>query len=72
MVVGERPAVHALCVEAATRVILARFSAFLQQSGEVDKDIHYADLQPLPAARWPSGSPGAERSEYASIRGAAK
>lgn len=43
-----------------------------QQSGEVDKDIHYADLQPLPAARWPSGSPGAERSEYASIRGAAK
>ncbi|POI22062.1 hypothetical protein CIB84_014191 [Bambusicola thoracicus] len=43
-----------------------------QQSSEVDKDIHYADLQPLPAARWPSRSPGAERSEYASIRGAAK
>ncbi|NXK47131.1 SHPS1 phosphatase, partial [Chauna torquata] len=39
------------------------------QSSEVDKDIHYADLQPLPAARQ---DPGAERSEYASIRGAAK
>ncbi|XP_010720662.1 signal-regulatory protein delta-like isoform X1 [Meleagris gallopavo] len=43
-----------------------------QRSSEVDKDIHYADLQPLPAARRPSRSPGAERSEYASIRGAAK
>ncbi|NXI63089.1 SHPS1 phosphatase, partial [Anseranas semipalmata] len=43
-----------------------------QQSSEVHKDIHYADLQPLPAARRPGGSPGAERSEYASIRGAAK
>ncbi|XP_072206709.1 uncharacterized protein [Excalfactoria chinensis] len=43
-----------------------------QQSSEVDKDIHYADLQPLPAARWPSRRHGAERSEYASIRGAAK
>ncbi|NXJ07154.1 SIRB2 protein, partial [Odontophorus gujanensis] len=52
--------------------ILARFSAFLQQSNDVNKDIHYADLQPLPTARWPNSSPGAECSEYASIRGAAK
>ncbi|NWI70277.1 SHPS1 phosphatase, partial [Todus mexicanus] len=37
-----------------------------------DNDIHYADLQPLPAARWHGGSPGAARSEYASVRVAAK
>ncbi|XP_015737445.2 uncharacterized protein LOC107323148 isoform X1 [Coturnix japonica] len=43
-----------------------------QQSSEVDKDIHYADLQPLPAARWPSRRHGTEHSEYASIRAAAK
>ncbi|XP_065610586.1 tyrosine-protein phosphatase non-receptor type substrate 1-like [Cyrtonyx montezumae] len=43
-----------------------------QQSSDVNKDIHYADLQPLPTARWPNRSPDAERSEYASIRGAAK
>ncbi|XP_066834669.1 uncharacterized protein [Anser cygnoides] len=43
-----------------------------QQSSEQDKDIHYADLQPLPEAPQRSRSPGADRSEYASIRGAAK
>ncbi|XP_021272721.1 uncharacterized protein LOC110408396 isoform X3 [Numida meleagris] len=43
-----------------------------QRSSKVDKDIHYADLEPLPAAQWPSRSPGAERSEYASLRRAAK
>ncbi|XP_040432089.1 uncharacterized protein LOC121079217 isoform X5 [Cygnus olor] len=43
-----------------------------QQSSEQDKDIHYADLQPLPEAPQRSQSPGADRSEYASIRGAAK
>ncbi|OXB67830.1 hypothetical protein ASZ78_005512 [Callipepla squamata] len=47
------------------------FSTFLQQSSDVNKDIHYADLQPLPAAWRPNRSPDAERSEYASIRGAA-
>ncbi|NXL93120.1 SHPS1 phosphatase, partial [Alectura lathami] len=43
-----------------------------QPSSEVDRDIHYADLQPLPMARSPGRSPGAELTEYASIRGAAK
>ncbi|OXB78517.1 UNVERIFIED_CONTAM: hypothetical protein H355_007547 [Colinus virginianus] len=43
-----------------------------EQSSDGNKDIHYADLQPLPAARRPNRSPDAEHSEYASIRGAAK
>ncbi|NWZ26505.1 SHPS1 phosphatase, partial [Asarcornis scutulata] len=41
------------------------------QSSE-QKDIHYADLQPLREAPQRSQSPGADRSEYASIRAAAK
>uniref|UniRef100_A0A8C0AR53 Ig-like domain-containing protein n=1 Tax=Buteo japonicus TaxID=224669 RepID=A0A8C0AR53_9AVES len=36
------------------------------------EDIHYADLQPLPAAPRHSRTPGAACSEYASIRVAAK
>uniref|UniRef100_A0A8C3C9T0 Ig-like domain-containing protein n=1 Tax=Cairina moschata TaxID=8855 RepID=A0A8C3C9T0_CAIMO len=43
-----------------------------QQSREQDKDIHYADLQPLHEAPQRSQSPGTDRSEYASIRAAAK
>ncbi|NXJ40543.1 SHPS1 phosphatase, partial [Ciconia maguari] len=43
-----------------------------QQSSKLDNDIHYADLQPLPAAPRHSRSPGAACSEYASIRIAAK
>ncbi|KAM9528017.1 uncharacterized protein ACIB01_014756 [Guaruba guarouba] len=42
-----------------------------QQSSKED-DIHYADLQPLPAAPQPGRSPGTACSEYASIRVAAK
>uniref|UniRef100_A0A8B9TC54 Ig-like domain-containing protein n=1 Tax=Anas platyrhynchos TaxID=8839 RepID=A0A8B9TC54_ANAPL len=42
-----------------------------QQSSE-QKDIHYADLQPLREAPQRSQSPGTDRSEYASIRAAAK
>ncbi|XP_074878003.1 uncharacterized protein LOC142027530 isoform X2 [Buteo buteo] len=41
-----------------------------QQSSK--EDIHYADLQPLPAAPRHSRTPGAACSEYASIRVAAK
>ncbi|NXJ82827.1 SHPS1 phosphatase, partial [Trogon melanurus] len=43
-----------------------------QQSRKEDNDIHYADLQPLPAAPWRGRSPGATCSEYASVRVAAK
>ncbi|KAM9178091.1 uncharacterized protein V3H86_009944 isoform 3-T3 [Mergus octosetaceus] len=43
-----------------------------QQSSEQDKDIHYADLQPLREVPQRSQSPGTDRSEYASIRAAAK
>lgn len=48
------------------------FCAFLQQSSKEDNDIHYADLQPLPAAPWHGRSPGTACSEYASVRVAAK
>ncbi|PKU32241.1 tyrosine-protein phosphatase non-receptor type substrate hypothetical protein [Limosa lapponica baueri] len=43
-----------------------------QQSSKEDNYIHYADLQPLPAARRHIRSPDAACSEYASIRVAAK
>ncbi|XP_059683384.1 signal-regulatory protein beta-1-like [Gavia stellata] len=43
-----------------------------QQSSKEDNSIHYADLQPLPAAPQHSRSPGTACSEYASIRVAAK
>ncbi|NXY78441.1 SHPS1 phosphatase, partial [Glareola pratincola] len=43
-----------------------------QQSSKEDNYIHYADLQPLPAAPRHVGSPGTACSEYASIRVAAK
>ncbi|XP_042656922.1 signal-regulatory protein beta-1-like isoform X2 [Tyto alba] len=43
-----------------------------QKTSKEDNDIHYADLQPLPAARQRGRSPGAACSEYASIRVAAK
>ncbi|XP_075295146.1 tyrosine-protein phosphatase non-receptor type substrate 1-like isoform X2 [Opisthocomus hoazin] len=43
-----------------------------QQRGEEDGDIHYADLQPLPAAPRHGRSAGAACSEYASVRVAAK
>ncbi|XP_074012908.1 uncharacterized protein [Numenius arquata] len=43
-----------------------------QQSSKEDNYIHYADLQPLPAARRHVRSPDAACSEYASIRVAAK
>ncbi|NXQ95211.1 SHPS1 phosphatase, partial [Sagittarius serpentarius] len=43
-----------------------------QRSSKEANDIHYADLQPLPAAPRHSRSPGAACSEYASIRVAAK
>ncbi|XP_050763354.1 signal-regulatory protein gamma-like [Gymnogyps californianus] len=43
-----------------------------QQSSKEDNDIHYADLQPLPAAPWHGRSPGTACSEYASVRVAAK
>ncbi|NXD66640.1 SHPS1 phosphatase, partial [Eolophus roseicapillus] len=46
--------------------------ALPQQSSKEDNDIHYADLQPLPAAPQHGRSPGTARSEYASIRVAAK
>ncbi|NXG69118.1 SHPS1 phosphatase, partial [Baryphthengus martii] len=46
--------------------------ASLQQSSKEDNDIHYADLQPLPAAPWGGRSPGPACSEYASVRVAAK
>ncbi|NXF53867.1 SIRB1 protein, partial [Oceanites oceanicus] len=49
-----------------------RLCALLQQSSKEDNDIHYADLQPLPAAPRHGRSPGAACSEYASIRVAAK
>ncbi|XP_061865202.1 signal-regulatory protein beta-1-like [Colius striatus] len=43
-----------------------------QQSTKEDNDIHYADLQPLPAGAWPGPSPGTGCSEYASVRVAAQ
>ncbi|XP_032054550.1 tyrosine-protein phosphatase non-receptor type substrate 1-like [Aythya fuligula] len=43
-----------------------------QQQSSEQKDIHYADLQPLHEAPQRSQSPGTDRSEYASIRAAAK
>ncbi|NXN41651.1 SHPS1 phosphatase, partial [Rhinoptilus africanus] len=43
-----------------------------QQSSKEDNYIHYADLQPLPAAPRHVRSPGTACSEYASIRVAAK
>ncbi|NXO59978.1 SHPS1 phosphatase, partial [Aramus guarauna] len=43
-----------------------------QQSSKEDNDIHYADLQPLPAAQRHGRSPGAACSEYASVVVAAK
>ncbi|NWW49416.1 SHPS1 phosphatase, partial [Pedionomus torquatus] len=43
-----------------------------QPSSKEDNYIHYADLQPLPAAPRHVRSPGAAYSEYASIRVAAK
>lgn len=46
--------------------------ALLQQSSKEDNEIHYADLQPLPAAPRRGRSPGTACSEYASIRVAAK
>ncbi|NXF32013.1 SIRBL protein, partial [Nyctibius bracteatus] len=48
------------------------FCALRRQNTKEDHGIHYADLQPLPAAPRHSRSPGAARSEYASIRVAAK
>ncbi|NXL36587.1 SHPS1 phosphatase, partial [Glaucidium brasilianum] len=48
-----------------------RLRALLQQSTKDDNNIHYADLQPLPVAPQRGRSPGADRSEYASIRIAA-
>ncbi|NXX11083.1 SHPS1 phosphatase, partial [Podargus strigoides] len=47
-------------------------SSFCTPSSKEDNDIHYADLQPLPAAPRGSRSPGTACSEYASVRGAAK
>ncbi|NXG86662.1 SHPS1 phosphatase, partial [Stercorarius parasiticus] len=49
-----------------------RSCAFLQQSSKEDNYIHYADLQPLPAAPQHVRSPSAACSEYASVRIAAK
>ncbi|NXE30151.1 SHPS1 phosphatase, partial [Ardeotis kori] len=49
-----------------------RLCALLQQSSKEEKEIHYADLQPLPAAPRHGRSAGAACSEYASIRVAAK
>ncbi|XP_074776626.1 signal-regulatory protein beta-1-like isoform X3 [Athene noctua] len=43
-----------------------------QQSSKEDNNIHYADLQPLPAAPRRGRSPGAACTEYASIRVAAQ
>ncbi|KAM6054116.1 uncharacterized protein VSU04_011400 [Chlamydotis macqueenii] len=43
-----------------------------QRSSKEEKEIHYADLQPLPAAPRHGRSAGAACSEYASIRVAAK
>ncbi|KFP12594.1 Tyrosine-protein phosphatase non-receptor type substrate 1, partial [Egretta garzetta] len=43
-----------------------------QQSSKEDDNIHYADLQPLPAAPWHGKSPSAACSEYASVQVAAK
>ncbi|GAB0197387.1 signal-regulatory protein beta-1-like [Grus japonensis] len=43
-----------------------------QQSSKEDDNIHYADLQPLPAALRHGRSPGAASSEYASVVVAAK
>uniref|UniRef100_A0A8C3J2S4 Ig-like domain-containing protein n=1 Tax=Calidris pygmaea TaxID=425635 RepID=A0A8C3J2S4_9CHAR len=49
-----------------------RLCALLQQNSKEDNYIHYADLQPLPAARRHVRSPDAACSEYASVRVAAK
>ncbi|NXC01186.1 SHPS1 phosphatase, partial [Orthonyx spaldingii] len=43
-----------------------------QQSSKEENDVHYADLQPLPAAPRRSRSPGTAPTEYASLRAAAK
>ncbi|NWX39271.1 SHPS1 phosphatase, partial [Steatornis caripensis] len=43
-----------------------------QLSSKEDNNIHYADLQPLPAAPRHGRSPGTACSEYASVRVAAK
>ncbi|NXD41074.1 SIRBL protein, partial [Copsychus sechellarum] len=43
-----------------------------QTSSKEENNIHYADLQPLPAAPRRSRSPGAAPTEYASLRAAAK
>ncbi|NXP18747.1 SHPS1 phosphatase, partial [Scytalopus superciliaris] len=43
-----------------------------QSSSKEENDIHYADLQPLPAAPGGGRSPGTACTEYASLRVAAK
>ncbi|NXH47310.1 SIRB1 protein, partial [Dicaeum eximium] len=43
-----------------------------QQSSREEEDIHYADLQALPAAPRRGRSPGTAPTEYASLRAAAK
>lgn len=61
-----------LLVEAFPWDSISHACALPQQSSKEDNDIHYADLQPLPAAPQHSRSPGTARSEYASIRVTAK
>ncbi|XP_005057306.1 PREDICTED: uncharacterized protein LOC101819190 isoform X2 [Ficedula albicollis] len=43
-----------------------------QQSSKEENNIHYADLQPLPAVPRRSRSPGTAPTEYASLRAAAR
>ncbi|NXN70456.1 SHPS1 phosphatase, partial [Himantopus himantopus] len=52
--------------------ITSSFCTPRRQSSKEDNYIHYADLQPLPAAPPHVRSPGAACSEYASVRVAAK
>ncbi|XP_068006399.1 signal-regulatory protein delta-like isoform X2 [Melanerpes formicivorus] len=73
---GSQSLSRACCAEtpSPTREVLDAETSHLpsQQSSKEDTTIHYADLQPLPSAPWRGRSPGTARSEYASVRVAAK
>ncbi|KFV64450.1 Signal-regulatory protein beta-1 isoform 3, partial [Dryobates pubescens] len=73
---GSQSLSRACCAEtpSPSREVLDAETSHLpsQQSSKEDTTIHYADLQPLPSAPWRGGSPGTARSEYASVRVAAK
>ncbi|XP_064023751.1 signal-regulatory protein beta-2-like isoform X2 [Pogoniulus pusillus] len=73
---GSQSLARACCAETpstTSEVLDAETSHLPSQPGsKEDSTIHYADLQPLPTAPWHGRSLGTTRSEYASVRVAAK